>query len=47
MPSLAWALKQASGSMELRFCDQDLFKPQLAFLHPHEDLGTETPWAGQ
>jgi hypothetical protein len=24
--SLAWALKQASGSMELRFCDQDLFK---------------------
>jgi hypothetical protein len=45
--SLAWALKQASGSMELRFCDQDLFKPQLAFPHPHEGLGTETPWAGQ
>jgi hypothetical protein len=45
--SLAWALKQASSSMELGFCDQNLFKLQLAFSHPHEGLGTETPWAGQ
>jgi hypothetical protein len=29
--------------MELRFCDQNLLKPQLAFPHPHEGLGTETP----
>jgi hypothetical protein len=40
---LAWALKQAFGSMELMFCDQNLFKLQLAFPHPHEGLGTETP----
>jgi hypothetical protein len=45
--SLAWALKQAFGSMELRFCDQNLLKPQLAFPHPHEGLGIETTWAGQ
>jgi hypothetical protein len=34
---------QAFGSMELMFCDQNLFKLQLAFSHPHEGLGTETP----
>jgi hypothetical protein len=45
--SLAWALKQASGSMLLMFCDQNLFKLQLAFPHPHEGLGTKTPWVGQ
>jgi hypothetical protein len=38
---------QASGSMELIFCDQNLFKLQLAFSHFHEGFGTETPWAGQ
>jgi hypothetical protein len=41
--SLAWALMQASGCMELMFCDQSLFKLQLAFAHPQEGLGTETP----
>jgi hypothetical protein len=45
--SLARALKQASGSMELMFCNQKLFKLQLAFPRPHEGLGTETPWVGQ
>jgi hypothetical protein len=45
--SLAWALKQASGSIELMFCDQNLFKLQMAFPHPHEGLGTETTWASQ
>jgi hypothetical protein len=33
--------------MELMFSYQNLFKLQLAFSHPHEGLGTETPWAGQ
>jgi hypothetical protein len=37
---------QASGCMELMFCDQNLFKLQLAFPHLHEGLGTENPWAG-
>jgi hypothetical protein len=41
--SLAWALMQASGCMELKFYDQSLFKLQLAFPHPQEGLGTETP----
>jgi hypothetical protein len=41
--SLAWALMQASGCMKLLFCDQSLFKLQLAFPHPQEGLGTETP----
>jgi hypothetical protein len=34
---------QASGSMELMFSNQSFFKLQLAFLHPQEGLGTETP----
>jgi hypothetical protein len=33
---------QASGSMELMLCDQNLFKLQLAFSHPLEGLSTET-----
>jgi hypothetical protein len=37
---------QASGCMELMFCDQNLFKLQLAFPHLHEGLGTENLWAG-
>jgi hypothetical protein len=41
--SLARALMQASGCMELMFYDQSLFKLQLAFAHPQEGLGTETP----
>jgi hypothetical protein len=41
--SLARALIQASGSMEVIFCDQNLFKLQLAFSHLHEGLSTETP----
>jgi hypothetical protein len=45
--SLAWALKQAFGSMELMFCDQNLFKLELTCPHLHEGLGTETPWAPQ
>jgi hypothetical protein len=45
--SLAGALKQASGFMELMFFYQNLFKLQLAFPHPHEGLDTETSWAGQ
>jgi hypothetical protein len=41
--NLAWALKQASSSMELMFCDQYLYNLQLAFPHSHEGLGTKTP----
>jgi hypothetical protein len=41
--SLAWALMQASGCMELKFCGQSLFKLQLAFPPPQEGLSTETP----
>jgi hypothetical protein len=41
--SLARALMQASGCMELMFCDQNVFKLQLAFPHFQEGLSTETP----
>jgi hypothetical protein len=41
--SLAWALMQASGCMELMFWYQIFFELQLAFPHPQESLGTETP----
>jgi hypothetical protein len=41
--SLARALMQASGCMELMFYDQIIFKLQLAFAHPQEGLDTETP----
>jgi hypothetical protein len=44
--SLARAFMQASGCMELMFCYQKFSGLQLAFSHPHEGLGSETPWAG-
>jgi hypothetical protein len=41
--SLAWASMQAIGWIEMMFGHQKKFHLQLAFPHPQQGLGTETP----